>query len=340
MPPLSNNDFTAATDFAAKVKRPLLVTHARPDGDAIGSVLATRELLRGIGADPVGLFFGRIPARYTPFQGYEAVRSWEDGFSREELDACDGVIVLDTCTYNQIEPIAKWLRSCDKPVLAVDHHATRDELATHHLIDVTAAANCLILFEWAKFAGWKVSEPVARALFTGIAMDTGWFRHANTDARVFDAMGELVALGVSPSTLYDGLYHQDSEARLQLAAKALATLEVEHGARVALMRLTHADFQSCGALMSDAEDLVNEPLRIASVIASALLVEQDDGVIRVNLRSKPPEVTGGVNIDVSQVARSLGGGGHVRAAGTRLRKSLDAAAETVLEALRGGFTGV
>lgn len=327
---LSVSDFERATALVSTFQRPLLLTHAKPDGDAIGSVLAMRDLLRQGGADAFGVFFGKIPARYAPFSSFQPVGSWGEGVSTEDLDRCDGVIVLDTCSYTQLEPVADWLRRSDRQVLAVDHHKTRDDLATHHLIDESAAANCLILFEWARAAGWTITEPVARAMFAGIAMDTGWFRHSNTDARVFDAVSAIASTGVSPSTLYEGLYHQDSIARVRLLAEAVSTLEFHSDDQLAVMELTQRVFRNVGALMSDSEDVVNEPLRIGSAIVSVLFVEQADGVIRVNLRSKPPAVTGGVDVDVAEIARTLGGGGHARAAGVRMPESIEKAKKCVI----------
>jgi len=328
---LSTTDFQHATALVSTWKRPLLITHTKPDGDAIGSVLAVRDLLRQLGADPMAVFFGKIPARYAPFASFESVESWGEGVSTDDIDRCDAVIVLDTCAYTQLEPLADWLRKNEKPTLAIDHHKTRDDLATDHLIDESAAANCLIVYEWARAAGWAITEPIARAMFIGIAMDTGWFHHSNTDARVFDAVSALVSRGVSPSTVYEGLSHQDSPARLRLLAKVIDTLELHSTDRIAAMQLTQDAFKSVGALMSDAEDVVNEPLRIATTIVSALFVEQEDGIIRVNLRSKPPAVTGGIDIDVAEIAGSLGGGGHARAAGVRLAEPLQQAKKKVLD---------
>jgi len=327
---LTDNDFQNATSLVTSWKRPLLVTHTKPDGDAVGSVLAVRELLQQIGASPLAVLFGKIPNRYSPFASFDSIASWNEGVSTGDIDHCDGVIVLDTCSYGQLEPIAKWLRESDRPTLAIDHHKTRDELATHYCIDESAAANCLILYEWARVAGWKITEAIARALFCGIAMDTGWFRHSNTDSRVFDAVSGIVSHGVSPSVVYEGLYHQDSQARIRLLGKAVATLELHCGGRLATMHLMWDSFKSVNALMSDAEDVVNESLRIASVIVSVLFVEQQDGTVRVNLRSKPPTVTRGVDIDVAQIAQALGGGGHARAAGVRFDTTVQDARDRVL----------
>src|SRR5206468_3386868 len=161
--------------------------------------------------------------------------------------------------------------------------------------------------------------PAPDALFVGIATDTGWFRHSNTDGRALAAAAELAAGGVKPHQLFEALYQHDSAGRVRLLGAAIETLEV-HGGMLAIMALDSHAFSRCGASLSNTEDVVNEPLRIESVMVSILFVEQPDGVVRMNFRSKPPYLSEGPtsrDIDVAAIAATFGGGGHRRAAGAR-----------------------
>ena len=171
----------------------------------------------------------------------------------------------------------------------MDHHTTRDELADDYLIDETAAANCLILHQWASALDWTITPQAAEAMVIGIAMDTGWFRHSNTDARVFTATADLVQRGVKAHELHQQLFMQETPARIALLGAALCTLELLHKDRLGVMTLSTEVMAKCGGTPADTEDIVNEPLRIESVMASVLLVEQGDGLIRCSFRSKPPE---------------------------------------------------
>ena len=347
----SANVLRKAAAVVSTWRRPLLLSHAKPDGDALGSLVAMRAMLRGRGVEALALLYDEIPSRYALFRRFAPLPIRRQDLEVTDLSGIDGVIILDTCTYNQLTPIADWLREARVPKLAVDHHLTRDELADHYVIDESAAATCLMLYEWAKAADWSLDHEACEALFVGIAMDTGWFRHSNTDARALSAAAELVARGVPPHRLYDSLFHRETSARIRLLGAALGTLELHAGGRLGVMTLSTDAIRSAGASTADTEDIVNEPLRIESVVVSVLLVEQTDGVIRISFRSKPPNVwhrhPAGENtgwkpvppsqprpdIDVARLAQSFGGGGHARAAGAKTKGNLAEVADRVVESI-------
>lgn len=328
-----------AASLISTWRRPLLLTHAKPDGDALGSLVAMRSMLRAKGADPLALVYEEIPGRYALFHGFAPLPIWKEQVAEADLDGVDGVIVLDTCTYNQLTPIEDWLRAARLPKLVIDHHVTRDELADRYVIDESAAATCLMLYDLAKAAAWALDDEACEALFVGIAMDTGWFLHSNTDAPALSAAAELAARGVDPNRFYDSLFLCETPGRVRLLGAALGTLEIHADGRLAVMTLSVDAIRGAGATTADTEDIVNEPLRIGSVVVSVLLVEHSDGVIRASFRSKPP---GNVchrhcadvpdhrppapeprpDIDVAKLAQSFGGGGHARAAGAKIKGKL------------------
>jgi phosphoesterase RecJ-like protein len=232
--------------------------------------------------------FDVIPGRYAAFRRYEAMPILGRDLREADLSNVDGVLVLDTCAYSQLAPIADWLRATSLPKLAVDHHLTRDELADHYVIDESAAATCLILYDWARAVDWAITAEASEALFIGMAMDTGWFRHSNTDDRVLTAAADLVAHGVRPHDLYEQLFQRETPARLRLLGAALGALELSAGDQLGVMTLTTDAIAACGATPADTEDIVNEPLRIGSVVVSVLLVEDGGGIVRASFRSKPP----------------------------------------------------
>ncbi len=335
MSEIDGSKFRDAADWIREWRRPLLISHAKPDGDAIGSLVAMRSLLAKRGVAATAILFDPLPERYASlgrFAPLPVLVHSKD--SASIFDSADGLIILDTCSLSQLEPIAEWIRHTRIPKLAVDHHGTRDDLADRYLIDVSAPANCSILFDWAKEMGWVVDAEAAEALFVGIATDTGWFRHSNTNARAMSASAELVNLGVRPNELFESIYMQDSLGRVRLLREALSTLELHASDCLAIMTLSRDSFTRAGAKPSDTEEIVNEPLRIGTAVVSVLLVEQDDGIIRVNLRSKPPvEGLSRVDVDVAAIARAFGGGGHRRAAGVRIAGELSVVAKTVCEAV-------
>ncbi len=333
---LSVGEFVAATQAVGGWKRPLLISHEKPDGDALGSLAAMRAFLTRAGADATAMLFDELPGRYAFMERLGALAVWGRDVGAADLERYDSLVILDTCSFSQLSPLAEWIRSATIPKLAVDHHVSRDVPVDVLLVDESAAATCLVLYEWARAAGWEIDEGTAEALFIGLATDTGWFHHSNTDARALAAAAELARRGADAHRLYDEIYLRDSAGRVRLLGAALESLEMLAGERVAVMTLPAGVFSPVGATAADTEDIINEPLRIASVGVSVLLVEQE-GVIRVSLRSKPPRGAGEADVDVAAIAQALGGGGHRRAAGVRVGGSLAEARRRVVEAVVRGM---
>ena len=310
---LPDHELGSITSWLSECRRPLLLSHRRPDGDALGSLAAMNLALRALGRDPLVALFDPFPPRYTMLRELAAWHSWEQ--SREVLTAeCDAVVLLDTCSLSQLEPAASFLAAAPR-TLVIDHHATRDPLGQRdgdlRVFDETACACAAMLTEWIRSAGLALDRGLSTALLTGIATDTGWFRYSNTDARTMRLAADLLAAGVDGSELYNAIYQQEPAAKLRLVAQLLSSLELRAGDRLAVLRLRAADFERAGADGGMTEDLVNEAARLAGVEATVLFTEEADGLVRVNLRSKR-------GLDVAEFARRYGGGGHARAAGCRL----------------------
>ena len=314
--------FQGAASRVSAWKRPLLVSHTIPDGDALGSLAAMRLLLRSQGVEAIAVVFDAISNRYAIFQRFDPMPVWGKDIGESGVSDVDAVILLDTCAYSQLTPMADWLRAAKLPKIAVDHHITRDVEVDLCVIDETAAAACLILYEWALAVGWPIDKETAEAMFIGLAKDTGWFRHANTDSRVLAASADLAARGANPHELFEQLYLRETHGRVRLLGAALGTLDLRADDRLAVMVLEAEMFPRVGATYVDTEDIVYEPLRINNVVVSVLLVDRGDGLIRVSFRSKPPLNHGVPDVDVAAVAQQFGGGGHRNAAGARVTGKL------------------
>lgn len=316
-------------------RRVLVLTHARPDGDALGAAAGFAHAAESAGAATEVALFDPLPARYEFLRSAAHWTQWSDAHratlkAGRAPDAFDGVAIVDTCASAQLAPAADCLATAP-PILVIDHHRTRDPIAERPgdlvWIDESAGAASLLVAEWLETrrepTAWK--PQVALALFVGIASDTGWFRHSNADARIFAAASRLIAHGVHPNELYEQLYQNDALPRLRLVARMLSTLELRAHGRLAVLQLRSTDFVAAGADESVTEDLVNEANRLAGLEAILLFVERPDGTLRVNFRSRHA-------LDVAALARTFGGGGHARAAGARPAGAWDAVVPAVIAA--------
>ena len=301
----------------------LLVTHARPDGDGLGSMAALARAARAAGKGAHLLVPDNIPPRYRflfPDDKPAGDRQFTSLASQADL-----VVILDTSAFAQLDDLDEELRRRRGQLVVIDHHAIGDDLTDAAWIDSTAAATGVMLGELLEELGWPLDPQAAEALLAAITTDTGWLRFANTDARCLRQVARLIEAGARMDHLYHTLYQADRPERLALLSRALAGMELHCEKRLAVMKLRKSDFAETRAATMETENFVNQGLRIGSVEASVMLVENDDA-IRVSLRSRD-------SVDVAEIARSLGGGGHRRAAGVRLDPPLDNVKQRIIHAV-------
>lgn len=314
-------------------ERVAIVSHHRPDGDAIGSTVALLDALELRGKAVSAFLLDPLPVRYRKLVEGNGLAEWQPERDAAALQNADVIVVLDTSSWPQLQAVESQLRAADDRLIVVDHHVTHEEIGRIRLTDSTASATGMIVYDWLITIGWPLTDRGRDGLFAAVATDTGWFRFANTDARSLRLASDLAEAGVEVYQLYEDIYWSESVARIALTARVLAGLELRCDQRLAIMQLSRADFAACDAEPSDSENLINEPMRIGSVAVSVLLVEQDDGHVRVSLRSKG-------QVDVARVAASLGGGGHTRAAGASLEVGLSEARSKIVEILDSAVTGL
>jgi phosphoesterase RecJ-like protein len=302
--------------------RLLIVTHARPDGDAVGATAALAAAARAAGKSARTLVPGGVPDRWA-FLFPDARPAGTEDFPAL-ADEADLIVVVDTCAFAQLDGLEGAVRARRDKVVVLDHHATRDDVGSVQWVDTSAAAAGVMVAELLGAMIWPVTPAVADALMTALTTDTGWLRFANTDGRCLRAAAKLLDSGVRPDELYSRLYEADRPERLRLLTRALASLRLEADGRIATMSLRGADFAETGARADETENFVNEALRIGCVEVAMLLAETGD-CTRVSLRSRGA-------VDVSQVARAFGGGGHARAAGLRATEDIEALADRLVHA--------
>jgi len=331
----SSSDLQKAVDLINKSERILVTTHTKPDGDALGCLVAMSDVLSAQGKKVKPLLLSPAPEWYR-FLLTEKVPILDEDIQLEELKTgrfgeFDLVMILDTNSPGQLPKFKDYLKQSDKPVLVIDHHRTSDGLGAVELVEADAAATALVVLELLKYAGWEITGIMAEALFIAVATDTGWFQFNNTDHRVFSTCAELIDMGVKPTELYRKLYENFSQSRFMLMTAMLNTFELHLNDRFATMYITKHDFERTGATYADSENLINECRRISTVDTTALFIELGDGRIRCSLRSKGA-------VDVGEIAAVFGGGGHKMAAGTFVPGPMENAQQLIYEEVSKRFS--
>jgi bifunctional oligoribonuclease and PAP phosphatase NrnA len=325
-------------DIAERLKRGrqvAVLTHQRPDPDALGSASAAALLINKAvpGAEVSVVLFEPPPGPYAFLVEASAglnVVTYSAAWAAGAGAACDTVFVVDTCTYAQLEPAKEFLLAAKERIVAVDHHASRDAIGTMLHTDTTAAAAVELITELGEALGVALDSTIATRLYSGLVGDTGWFRFDSVTPRTHRIAAKLIAAGAQPAALYERLMQTETRPKLALMTRALERLHWASNDRIALMALTIRDFSETQALMSQTEYLVDMPMQIGTTEVAGLLTELADGRFRLSLRSKH-------DVDVNLVCRSMGGGGHAKAAGARVEGPLEKARQTVLAAIEAGM---
>jgi len=335
---------TATTsDVASRLREAqdvVLTTHAKPDGDALGSVLAIGRALRSLDRRSAIYLHGPTPPNLMALIGADDVVHVDAAPPEREPDL---IVVTDTGARSQLEPFSEWIEARRERAIILDHHVNGDDLATMRIVDPESASATELITRVIDEMGVEVTGGpfgIAEALLLGLATDTGWFKFDNADAAAFRVAARLLEAGADKSRLYAIVEENDRPERLAMTARAIASTRYVADGRAAVMSLERSDFQDAGGVVEDLTGIVNEPLRVGSVQVSVLLSEPEPGVTKASFRSKPAITNGGVvrkSVDVNAIARRFDGGGHVHAAGARLPKPLDEAREDIILALEAAF---
>jgi len=323
-------DYETAIAELRRARRIALTTHTKPDGDALGSIAALRRWLLAQGKTVEVILPSPAPSKYAFLDPDGVWKTVGRDVDFRTFPAPDLVCILDTCTWLQLSGVEPLLHYSCVPILAIDHHRTQDALADFLLADPDAAATAVLIHRLFVKTSAALDSETAAYLFAALASDTDWFRLPSVDAEILRLAASLVEAGAQPSAIHENLFLNDDLSKVRLLGRAIETLRTALDGRVTLMRLTQALFRESGADVGDTENLINECMKVRGTQVGLLLIESDKDEVRVSLRAKPP-------IDVLSVAEHFGGGGHRRAAGARLKGSLDQVEAAVLATVAGAL---
>jgi len=296
-----------------------ILSHVRPDGDALGCQIALALSLQQLGKE---------------------VRVWnEDGMlekysflPRAELltkppaapEDVDVAIAHDTAIQNRLGTAFGAVRSA-KIWINIDHHSSNPGYGDLVYVDPTAPATGQIIFDLIQSQGFPFNREIAENLFAAISTDTGSFQYPKTSARTFEIAAQLICTGINVGRLNQQLYENYPRRRIELLRELLRTMRFECDGRVASFGLSLKTAAALQALPEDNEGLIDHLRAIRGVIVAVFFEELSDGKVRVSMRSKTEA------IDVCVICQKFGGGGHTLAAGARVRGTLAEVEQKVLE---------
>ncbi len=320
--------FDAIANLIDEAQTIAICAHTSPDGDALGSQLALRLiikdrwphkqvacLLADDAACPRIYEFMAGSDTLTPASSYEG-----------DPDLFISVDLSVASRLNHGEAVMRRSRR----VAIIDHHPCEHPYGDATLIRPDAAAAGVIVAEFAEHLGVTITPEMAQCLFCAIATDTGRFQYQNADAEAFQVASMLVACGASPSEVSLNVYQSFCLQFLHLKSAVMGRITTFEQGRVAYSYATIGDLERTGASLDESDGLIDVVRSVAGSEVALFLKEVPGGKVRGNLRSKG-------DLDISVVARELGGGGHRAASGFVVEGSVDDALCQALPLLRALF---
>jgi len=294
--------FTAIRDAILQRHRFVITSHARPDGDAIGSQVAMALALRQLGKEVEMVAADAAPPQFLAFPAVSEIKVLQtvDG-------PFDAAIVMECGDLSRTG-----LAGLDKYfVINIDHHPGNKSYGALNWFDPGAAACGEMVFDLIEALGATLTAEIATHIYVTILTDTGGFHFSHITPRTFEICRRCTEAGAPPESIARAIYDSSNMARLRLMGAVLHDLELEGGGRAALATLTLDLLERTGATQEDSEGLINIPLSVKEIQAVAFFKEIAPDSFRVSLRSKGA-------VDVNRVANTFGGGGHKNAAGCTL----------------------
>jgi bifunctional oligoribonuclease and PAP phosphatase NrnA len=311
----TTSDLQAVADALRSHDRFLLVTHENPDGDALGSLLATKLALDSLGKDSEMYLYGDAPLpREYGFMPLQRLR--------RELpeDAGERVLVaLDCANESRMGPVPEVLEQA-RLTLDIDHHHDNSRFGDINLVVGDASSTGEVLRDVFAELDVELTPEIAEALYIAVVTDTGRFQYTNTTPKALRLAAELVEAGADVHRVFQGVYESVEFAKLKLLARALERAQVYEGGRLVVSHLLRSDFTELNAAEAYSEGIIDYLRAVEGAEMAALIREpprRDGPKRRVSLRASNDE------LDVSAIARKSDGGGHRQAAGFSSDDSVD-----------------
>ncbi|MCM1543845.1 MAG: bifunctional oligoribonuclease/PAP phosphatase NrnA [Ruminococcus sp.] len=306
-------DFERAVSLLRENDCFVILTHANPDGDTLGSGYALMAALRKLGKKVRLINNDNIPEKYSYITEAAQADSFDSGF----------VVSVDVADKKLL---GKDVESefGDKVDLAIDHHGTNRLFAKESYIESDSASACEIVFLIIKALGVSIDEYMASCLYTGCSTDTGCFRYSNVTVRSHEIAAELIALGADHAAINVKMFETKKKGYVKLQAMCLDSMEFHLGDRLCLLVVTRKMLEQTSTTDEDVDAIVAFSRQIEGVLVGVTIKEKSDGIFKVSVRTHE-------GVDASAICSAFGGGGHLRAAGCSFTCGIDEIKRQIIE---------
>ena len=301
-----------------KYKEFLITSHINPEGDSLGSQIAFAYFLKSLGKKY------HIVNTHKPTDKYKFLPGCGEISTRIKKGAkYDAICFLDCADLKRIGSVYRQM-DLSKPTFNIDHHASNDNFADVNLVQPNASSAAEILYMLFKEAHVKITKEAAICLYTAILTDTGSFGYSNVTALTHKIASELVTCGADPNKISTSVYSTIAPATIKLLVLTLRTLRFNKNKTAAWIKLTKSMYKKSKASMEDENDFINFPRSIKGVKVAAMFTEINNNKTKVSFRSN-------TSVDVNKIASYFLGGGHKKASGCRINRSIAKAEKMVIK---------
>ncbi len=293
-----------------------IAIHVNPDGDCLGSSSALVSALRNMGKTARIVLDGTVPERL------EFV-THPDYFGNPD-DSYDVCIAVDVASDYMMGDIYKRVFEKSNITCCIDHHGTNGGYADYNHVDADASAAGEIVYEFIRdYLGCDITAEIASMLYTAIASDTGGFRYSNTTPRTHIIASELICRGVDSAEITRKLFEEKTISQLRLRADAINGMQFYADSKICVVTVDRAMLSKYNMTFEQADDLASLPGSVRGVEVGVYVKVRSDNEVKMSLRSKR-------YVDVSRIAATFGGGGHLHAAGVTMHMNVKEAEERII----------
>ncbi len=317
---MNKENIQAFGDLVERADRILIISHTRPDGDAVGSLIGLGLIVEELGKEVNLVLADGVPKVFHHLPSYDRV-------FRQAAGVYDLIVVVDC---SDIDRIGKVLDDYGEPDVNIDHHPTNTRFAGLNLVQDDAVATAEIIYDLAVTLSLPLNQSIAEVLLTGLLTDSLGFRTSNTSPKALRIAAEFQELGADLPFLYRKAMVEKSLEAVKYWGLGLSKINLED--RLVWTSLSLEDRKKADYTGRDDADLINLLASIKETDISLVFVEQTNGTVKVSWRARP-------GFDVSKTALEFGGGGHKPAAGAEIKGALERVQEEVIKATRQALNG-